>query len=241
MSRLVDLYPRAWRARYGGELLALLEERPPTLADRLDVVRGAFDARLHPQLPGGDVAPVDERSNVGRRAGWATLAGALVWLLSLVVAINGPLVRDGSDVYRDGMVAMPIFVLAMILLVVGLAATALRLPEPARVGRGAAWVAGVGLILWAMAPWVLLTGLAGVIGLAVLGLAAVRAGTWPALSLVVVVAVPAFVVAVAMGLVGGVDDGPDTWAIVFATLASIWLAVAWPLVAGRSARVPAAT
>ena len=49
MSRLVRLYPKAWRARYGDEFAALIAERPPTLGDRLDIVRGAFDARLHPQ------------------------------------------------------------------------------------------------------------------------------------------------------------------------------------------------
>jgi hypothetical protein len=54
MSRLVRFYPRAWRDRYEDEFLALLEARPPTTRDMLDVVWGAVDAHLHPQ---GDVAP----------------------------------------------------------------------------------------------------------------------------------------------------------------------------------------
>jgi hypothetical protein len=54
MSRLVRLYPRPWRDRYEEEFLALLAERPLTVADRLDMVRGAVDAHVHPQ---GDVAP----------------------------------------------------------------------------------------------------------------------------------------------------------------------------------------
>ncbi len=54
MSRLVRFYPRAWRDRYEDEFLALLEARPPTSRDMLDVVRGALDAHLHPQ---GDGAP----------------------------------------------------------------------------------------------------------------------------------------------------------------------------------------
>jgi hypothetical protein len=52
MSVLLRLYPRAWRARYGDELAAMLEEHPASLLDRLDLIRGALDARLHPQVPG---------------------------------------------------------------------------------------------------------------------------------------------------------------------------------------------
>jgi hypothetical protein len=49
MTRLVRLYPRAWRDRYEEEFLALLAERPPTLGDLVDTVRGALDAHLNPQ------------------------------------------------------------------------------------------------------------------------------------------------------------------------------------------------
>lgn len=50
MSRLIDLYPAAWRERYGAELAELLAERPLAARDRLDLVRGAIDAHLDPQL-----------------------------------------------------------------------------------------------------------------------------------------------------------------------------------------------
>jgi hypothetical protein len=43
--RLLKLYPRAWRERYGAEMLALLEQHDVTLATRLDLLRGAWDAR----------------------------------------------------------------------------------------------------------------------------------------------------------------------------------------------------
>jgi hypothetical protein len=49
MSRLVRLYPKAWRNRYEEEFLTLLAERPPTIADHFDTVRGALDAHLNPQ------------------------------------------------------------------------------------------------------------------------------------------------------------------------------------------------
>jgi hypothetical protein len=54
MTRLVRLYPRAWRDRYEDEFLALLAERPPTLGDLVDTVRGAVDAHMNPQ---GEVEP----------------------------------------------------------------------------------------------------------------------------------------------------------------------------------------
>ena len=46
---LVRLYPRAWRERYEEEFVAMLEQRSTSLADVLDIVFGALDARLNPQ------------------------------------------------------------------------------------------------------------------------------------------------------------------------------------------------
>jgi hypothetical protein len=46
---LLRLYPRAWRERYGEELLALTEtQRPVGLVAWLDLLRGALVAYLHP-------------------------------------------------------------------------------------------------------------------------------------------------------------------------------------------------
>lgn len=47
---LLRLYPRAFRARYEHEMWAVLEERPLSLADLLDLLIGACDAHLHPWL-----------------------------------------------------------------------------------------------------------------------------------------------------------------------------------------------
>lgn len=52
MSRLVRLYPAAWRARYEAELQGILAEHPLTPRQRLDLVWGAIDAHLHPGLAG---------------------------------------------------------------------------------------------------------------------------------------------------------------------------------------------
>jgi hypothetical protein len=48
---LIRLYPRAWQERYGDELAAILDSEPPGLRARLDLVRSALDAHLHPALP----------------------------------------------------------------------------------------------------------------------------------------------------------------------------------------------
>ena len=43
--RLLRLYPGAWQRRYGRELELLLDERPPTMHDQVDLLRGAVDAQ----------------------------------------------------------------------------------------------------------------------------------------------------------------------------------------------------
>ena len=49
-GRLVRLYPRAWRERYEEEFVAMLEQGPVTIKGLLDVVFGAVDAWLRPQV-----------------------------------------------------------------------------------------------------------------------------------------------------------------------------------------------
>jgi len=75
MSRLIGLYPRAWRDRYEVEFRTLMAERPPGARDRLDIVRGAFDARLHPQVVSLDPEGSDPRVRIGGALG--VLSGAL--------------------------------------------------------------------------------------------------------------------------------------------------------------------
>jgi hypothetical protein len=46
-GRLLRLYPGGWRERYGDEMLALLETAGIGWRGRIDLVRGAIDARIH--------------------------------------------------------------------------------------------------------------------------------------------------------------------------------------------------
>ncbi|GLV60085.1 hypothetical protein KDH_69080 [Dictyobacter sp. S3.2.2.5] len=45
---LLHLYPRVWRDRYAEEMLEVLEARPLSMKDVLNVIFGACDAHLHP-------------------------------------------------------------------------------------------------------------------------------------------------------------------------------------------------
>jgi hypothetical protein len=171
MSHLLALYPEAWRARYGDEFIALLEDRPPKLRERFDIVRGALDAHVSPQLPGPD--------RVSDRAGLGAIVGFALFYVALVLALNGPEHIDEYGTYRDGMAAVPFFLLAMALLSIALFRTVLRLP-PAKVGARAVGLIGLGCgLLWSMAPWLVPLLMIFLVGVVVVAVAAYRAGLWP--------------------------------------------------------------
>ena len=185
MTRLVALYPRAWRERYESEFLILVGERPPPLGDRLDTVRGALDAHLRPQVPGPE--------RVSDRFGFAALIGFAAVVLAAVVAANGPVRYDEMGMYRDGALALPLFLAATVLLSAGLYRVVVRLPngEPATapgIGRIGGWTAIVAGPVWSLMPWVWPLGLAFLLGILALAVAARRGGLWPAWSEVALVA-----------------------------------------------------
>lgn len=79
MTSLVRLYPRAWRERYEAEFLGILEARPPSPRDRLDIVRGAIDARLHAETPGFQEGS-RRAMQPARLAAAASLVAGVTWL-----------------------------------------------------------------------------------------------------------------------------------------------------------------
>jgi hypothetical protein len=168
VSRLLRLYPLSWRERYGAEFLALISERPPSLADRADILRGAIDARLHPQFPGPDRA---------RDRSWFAPLGGLVLLVAAVgIGANGPIQYDDYGTYRDGSAALLPFVAAMALLLFGIYRLMKRLPAESRAARACAWVAiGTGA-LWSIAPWFAVTALLFFLGLVGFAIGAQRVG-----------------------------------------------------------------
>ncbi len=179
MSRLVGLYPRPWRERYEAEFRELMAERPPALADRIDIVRGALDERLRPQVPGPERTP--DRIGFGPLVGFALLAGAVL------IMANGPVRYDEYGMYRDGALAFPLFIISLILLSIGLHRVVDRLPAEATVPRAAGWAAIIAGPIWALMPWVMPIGLAFLVGVLGVVVGARRARIWPAWSEVVLV------------------------------------------------------
>src|SRR5206468_6329705 len=86
---LLRLYPETWRARYGAELTDLLLARPPSPRDRLDILRGAVDARLNPQLTEEPVLRVPTAADrLLALAGF--MAGSLFTIWASIIAVSTP-------------------------------------------------------------------------------------------------------------------------------------------------------
>ena len=91
---LLRLYPEPWRARYGEEFTELLLVRPPSARDRFDILRGAVDARMNPQLIEEPVVRVPTAGDrVLALAG--VLAGALFTVWAAIIIVASP--RWGSE------------------------------------------------------------------------------------------------------------------------------------------------
>lgn len=98
---LLSLYPRAWRQRYGVEIAELLREEPLSLRLLIDLIRGALDARLHPELVGPILAA----------AGGGTVQvpsrGPRIGLFALIVVFLLLLAVGGLYAYRAQTPAIP--------------------------------------------------------------------------------------------------------------------------------------
>jgi hypothetical protein len=227
MSILLSLYPKRWRERYGEEFAVLLAERPPSLRDRLDIVAGALDARMHPQLARS--APGPER--VSDRFGFAPLLGLVAFASAVFLAATGPVQHDEYGSYRDGGAALPFIILAFVLLSVGLYRVIESLPRDAVLARVAGWIAIAAGLLWSPMPWMMPIAIVFMLGTVGLAIGARRAGTWPTWALVLLVVPLAFPVL----LFGASLFMPWYWLrgsgiapIVFFAC----IATPWPLVAG---------
>ncbi len=185
-ATLVRLYPRAWRARYEAEFLAVLEAAPPDRRDLVDIARGAVDAHLHPAEP--SLVP-----------GLAAVIGGGLWILAAVPIAALPTPPDWPGYLLD---SLPAALLAVVCLVVAVAGTWLREDGRGgdvgrRLGRVGVGLAVIGHVAWAVALGATFAGLgygapvavastvAG-LGTVLVGLALVRAGDWPIAGLLVV-------------------------------------------------------
>lgn len=155
MSRLIRLYPPAWRERYRDELDELLAARRPTIRDRFDIVRGALDAWLHPELIVR--APRPDRGSTGagarRLGGAAAILGGGLWIIGGVTmhAIRtAPTLAD-----QDSIEPWLILVAGAIVTAVAAIAMAASAPQPANGSRVAARWMLIGAVVIGT-PWPLL-------------------------------------------------------------------------------------
>lgn len=112
-AALVALYPAAWRRRYGEELVSVLGMGGIGVRDRLDLIRGAVDAHLHPGAP--SVVPVIA----------ALTAGALSTAHAIALA-SQPAPLDWPGYLQD---ALPLALLGVALLLPSLVGLWLRLGD----------------------------------------------------------------------------------------------------------------
>lgn len=229
MSRLIALYPAPWRDRYEEEFLALLAERPPTsIAERADIVRGAVDARLHPQGPG----PLRVRDPLG----FAVLSGFVLFWIGMALAATGPVLYDAYGSYRNGAAALPLLFLATVLLSAGLYRIVTHLPGDAGGTALAGSVAMIAGPLWGAAPWLMPAGAAFVVGTLVLVTGAVRAGVVPrgaGVATGLALAIPGILVAATLVLPWyALRSSGIEGIFVLAPLSLLWLAMGGALLRG---------
>lgn len=148
---LVRLYPASWRARYGEEFTALLEERPVGPFDVADIMFGAIDARLRLR-----------HLNVARETGGVAMSlrvGGIAAIIGAVLWFGGMFLASGTT----GLVVDP--VLGMSVLLAG--STALLV---ALVGLSAFQARSHPRLAWAAFAVPALGTIASIIGIAAAGL-----------------------------------------------------------------------
>lgn len=178
------LYPAWWRERYGDEMGALLETRPPNARARFDLVRGALDAHLRD--PGSGPGP-------GRAIAAALIAGA-AWTIAGVASVGGPVPPDWPGYLDSTLPVAAVGVLAMLIASLGVARFAWSSSGP---GLELAILASVvGHVAWAVllalaalgGPYGAVTAIAqtaAAIATVGIGLALVRAAAHPVAEAVV--------------------------------------------------------
>jgi len=87
MHQLLHLYPQKWRTRYGDEMAALLEACPFTPFVLLDVLLGALDAHLHPDILPEGVFGMTKRI---RSAEIAIFCGFVIFGVAFLVLLRLP-------------------------------------------------------------------------------------------------------------------------------------------------------
>jgi drug/metabolite transporter (DMT)-like permease len=243
-SFLIRLYPAAWRARYGDEFEAVLEEQPLGPFDVVDILLGAVDAHLH--LRGLDAASNRQRGFTMslRLGGVAAILGPLLFLAGFVATSI-----DGSDDVFPGGALIIAGTAALLLALIGLSAfqarrhprliwAAFAIPALGTVvsclGLGAMAVLGDRQVVRGVSPWdTWILGLfATVLGSALFAVATYRTGTLSRAAAAVLAAGSALLVAgfvVAAGLGPAITDrvAPALGLVGMLAFSAGWIALGW--------------
>jgi hypothetical protein len=169
---LLRLYPGRWRARYGEEMADLLEARSMTGRDRVDLVRGALDAWIHPPTP-------------SRIPAVSALIGGGLWTLAAAGVLFQPTPPDWPGYLHE---VVPIALVAVAFLWVAVLGCGLRSGDGgagifrvtgviATLGYGS-WLAMLALTAtgWADGPGLAAAQAVAIVGTTLIGATLVRVG-----------------------------------------------------------------
>lgn len=146
---LIRCYPAAWRARYGDEFAAILEEGALGPLDVADIILGALDAQLRSRGHDTDIARGRGIIMSLRIGGITAILGAALW------AVAG-LVNSGIFVDVDAVLPSALLVAGLPALLIALAGLS---AFQARTNPGLSWVA---FLVPASGTVACLVGLAGI-------------------------------------------------------------------------------
>jgi hypothetical protein len=132
-AALLRLYPRAWRARYESEVLAVLADMTVDRRARFDLVRGAIDARFHTGSP--------------LPAAAALLSGG-TWTIAGVAVVGQPVHPDWPGYLIE---ILPLTIIAVVSGLVGIVGCWARRSDSAgRLGTLGVLLALTGHVGWAV-------------------------------------------------------------------------------------------
>jgi len=217
MNGLLRLYPAAWRHRYLEEVSDLLAERPPSLRDRLDLIAGAADAWIHPQVA---ARPREETESIMRPVAAAALfvIGGGLWALGGVVQATA---AYGVEGYKESNGVM-IVIAGVLLTALGAIGRAWSAGASRAFRRSAKAMLGFALLM--LAPWpILAIGFYGHV-FATVGFGLVLAGSGQLAGLLLAIG----------ALVATSFNTESTMAFAAVPLGLAWIAVGFARVVRRS-------
>lgn len=244
-SLLIRLYPARWRARYGEEFAAILQDRPLGPFDVADILLGALDAQLRWRGRGADTQKGMGFSMSLRLGGAAAILGAILFPAGFIV---GSLSASDDDALPGGVLMLTGTVMLLVGLI-GLSAfqarqhprliwAAFALPALGTVMSGVGLVAmgsvGDRPFVAGLSPWAIwmLGVLATVVGSALFALATYRTRVLPRIA-AASLAIGSGVLAVVMlvggsGVIAGIDRFAPALVVGGLVAFSIgWITLGW--------------